>query len=163
MSFYGKDKSTVVAAAEDEIELEEMVDRMAVLSAVAKEMQKITESVRFYVGKAVLNKAMTLEEIPTKAENTADSDDELDELDRQIESEIAALLDEDTTVVSVPDPAGRDSTVESTVMGGIHWSAGSMTLLGRSGQDYLPLYHMRNIGTERMLNSFSKNLQQGQG
>ena len=35
-------------------------------------MQKFTESVRFYVGKAVLNKAMTLDEIPTKAENTAD-------------------------------------------------------------------------------------------
>ena len=79
-----------------------MVDRMAVLSAVAKEMQKFTESVRFYVGKAVLNKAMTLDEIPTKAENTADPDDELDELDRQIEAEIAAQLDEDTTVVSVP-------------------------------------------------------------
>ena len=54
---------TVVASAEDEIELEGMVNRMAILSAVAKNMQKITESVKFYVGKAVLNKAMTLDEM----------------------------------------------------------------------------------------------------
>jgi hypothetical protein len=64
MSFYGKDKSTVVASAEDEIELEGMVDRMAVLFAVAKDMQKITESVMLGGGRDLFGPNSTLNPFP---------------------------------------------------------------------------------------------------
>ena len=53
MSFYGRDRSTVVQASEDEINLQEFLDDDELMKYADKQLRNISSLIDFYVSFAV--------------------------------------------------------------------------------------------------------------